>query len=194
MEKVRKAAQAATLEFVLGSGLIKEWSVAIDGGAHHGNWSRLMAEKFERVIAFEPADDNVAEFYRQKPSLKIEFHQQALMDRLGMVIVTQPPKRLSNMSRYCVPSEKGEVEAITVDSLGLPRLGLLKLDLEGAEYLALQGAAETIARCRPVIIVEIDNHGIRYGIEQEQTVGLIESMQYKIVYAARPDQVFVPWG
>jgi hypothetical protein len=78
------------------------------------------------------------------------------------------------------------------DSLNVEGVGLLKLDLEGAEYLALQGAAETIRMSKPVLIVEIDEHGGRYGIDVSQTVNLIKSMGYEKVYQSRPDQVFIP--
>ena len=46
-----------------------------------------------------------------------------------------------------------QVEAVTLDGFveraGLDRLDLVKLDIEGAELSALQGARETIRRFRP---------------------------------------------
>jgi FkbM family methyltransferase len=47
-----------------------------------------------------------------------------------------------------------DVRTITIDSLDLARLDLLKIDIEGMELEALEGAAATLARCRPVLIVE----------------------------------------
>jgi FkbM family methyltransferase len=47
-----------------------------------------------------------------------------------------------------------EIRAITIDSLDLARLDLLKIDVEGMETEALTGAAASLARCRPVVIVE----------------------------------------
>jgi len=46
------------------------------------------------------------------------------------------------------------VKTIMIDGLGLKRLDLLKIDVEGMEAEALQGAAETIARCKPILFVE----------------------------------------
>lgn len=46
------------------------------------------------------------------------------------------------------------VRAISIDSLELPRLDLLKIDVERMEMEVLAGAARTIGRCLPVIIVE----------------------------------------
>lgn len=46
------------------------------------------------------------------------------------------------------------VPAITIDSLALPRLDLLKIDVEGMELEVLAGASATIGRCLPIIVVE----------------------------------------
>ena len=46
------------------------------------------------------------------------------------------------------------VPAISIDSLALPRLDLLKIDVEGMELEVLEGASTTIGRCLPIIVVE----------------------------------------
>jgi FkbM family methyltransferase len=48
----------------------------------------------------------------------------------------------------------GTVPVITIDSLRLPRLDLLKIDVEGMELEVLEGARETVMRCKPILIVE----------------------------------------
>ena len=51
--------------------------------------------------------------------------------------------------------EGGEsIDIITLDSLQLPGLDFLKIDVEGAEGLVIQGAAETIKKYKPVIFFE----------------------------------------
>lgn len=49
---------------------------------------------------------------------------------------------------------KTQVPTRRIDSLGLLRLDLLKLDVEGMEIEALVGGMETISRCRPLIFAE----------------------------------------
>ncbi len=46
------------------------------------------------------------------------------------------------------------VQMVSIDSLALPRLDFLKIDVEGMEDEVLAGAADTIARCRPIMTVE----------------------------------------
>ena len=43
---------------------------------------------------------------------------------------------------------------LAIDSLELARVDFFKLDVEGMEVEALDGAAHTLARCRPAILVE----------------------------------------
>jgi FkbM family methyltransferase len=116
--KVRKWKQTDTLQWVLDSGYIDNWKLAIDGGAHVGNWSRMMAEQFDRVLAFEPAPDNAEEFRAAlidfEHADRITFYEKAIMDKPCRINVTVPPKRLSNQSRYCVASPDGAVDAVSV--------------------------------------------------------------------------------
>jgi hypothetical protein len=49
---------------------------------------------------------------------------------------------------------KQVVEAITIDSMNLPRLDFLKLDIEGFELNAIRGAKETIKKYKPYLWVE----------------------------------------
>jgi FkbM family methyltransferase len=47
-----------------------------------------------------------------------------------------------------------EVNVITIDSLNLNDVVFIKIDVEGAEKMAVFGARETIKRCKPVLLVE----------------------------------------
>lgn len=46
------------------------------------------------------------------------------------------------------------VPLITIDALGLERLDFIKADVEGFEQRVIEGARDTIARCRPAIYLE----------------------------------------
>lgn len=46
----------------------------------------------------------------------------------------------------------------TLDSFDLPTIDFMKIDCEGYEFPVLKGAAETLRRCKPVIVVEQKPH------------------------------------
>jgi FkbM family methyltransferase len=50
---------------------------------------------------------------------------------------------------------KTSVNLVTIDSLGFRRLDFIKLDVEGMEMEALQGAAQTLKACKPQLLVEV---------------------------------------
>ena len=61
------------------------------------------------------------------------------------------------------------IRSITIDDLALPRIDLIKLDVEGMELEALAGASASIARARPILIVESiksDKAALRATIER----------------------------
>ena len=48
------------------------------------------------------------------------------------------------------------VQTARLDDYQLPPVGFIKIDVEGHEEAVLRGAAQTIARNRPVLMIEIE--------------------------------------
>jgi len=69
------------------------------------------------------------------------------------------------------------VELMTVDSLNLPHVHFIKIDVEGMEEQVLQGAAQTIAQTRPVIYTE-NNPGPRANA----VIRLLHQMKYAMYW------------
>lgn len=74
-----------------------------------------------------------------------------------------------------------EVRTTTIDSLSLDRCDFIKLDLEGAEPLALSGALETIKKFRPIILFEHNHHQLSDKIYEE--FGVSERTSFEILYS-----------
>lgn len=51
------------------------------------------------------------------------------------------------------------IPTVAIDELGLPRVDFIKVDIEGMEVEALEGARQTLARHRPVLLVEAVKSG-----------------------------------
>ena len=188
-----RGTQFAYLGTVLDSGWIKDFSLAIDGGANIGNWAIRMATRFARVIAFEPAPMIYAELLENTRAMpNIECQPHALLDQHTAVKIMRPAKGKSLRSLYVQANSQGNIRAVAIDSLELTHCGFIKLDLEGAECRALLGARQTIAKFRPVLMLEMDRYGKRFGNSLEETERLVASMGYVEVGASRPDRVYAP--
>jgi FkbM family methyltransferase len=46
------------------------------------------------------------------------------------------------------------VRKLMLDEFNLPRVDLIKIDVEGMEMEVLEGTAKTIERCRPIMLIE----------------------------------------
>lgn len=180
------------LTLLIDSGLLTDYSVAIDGGAHVGTWSEILAANFEAVHSFEPSDafDYLQFNAAQWPNVAV--HQQALCAEPCRV-ESYVKKRKTLTSRRIRPAANGGIDGITIDSLGLEQCGLIKLDVEGYEYDALCGAQDTIRRCRPFILVELCGHGNQQGHSDMATEALILEMGYKQTFSWGVDFGFSPF-
>lgn len=68
-----------------------------------------------------------------------------------------------------------------VDAVGLSRLDVIKLDIQGAEMAFLEGAACTIARYRPIMVVEFSPDDLhRFGTTPMDLWDAITRMDYDI--------------
>jgi methyltransferase FkbM-like protein len=59
-----------------------------------------------------------------------------------------------------------EVPMATLDSVYDGQVGFIKIDVEGHEQAVLDGAVQTIRRCRPRLLVEIDERLSPGGLER----------------------------
>ena len=151
----------------------------IDGGAHVGMWSRTFAGLFDRVIAFEPSPDTFACLRYNVRAENVELRNQALGAKPGKVHMTLAGfegtlREKNSGARYV--AKGGDIDRVTVDSLGLDDLDLLKMDIEGSEVEALRGARNTLLRCKPVVLFECKNEWVRRGFEKDAPQQFLESI------------------
>ena len=79
---------------------------------------------------------------------------------------------------------------VDIDSFltDLRRLAFVKMDIEGAEYFALMGMRHTLARFRPIIMLEINPFFLTgFGIEQGDLRNLLTQAGYGL-YRYRPSE------
>jgi len=116
-----------------------------------------------RVLAFEPRRDTFAVLGRniQRNALEtiIEARNVGVSSQPGSIRLLDPEEGSQNLgSLALVDHHEGyEVALITLDMLELPRLDLIKIDVEGMEADVIHGARDTLQRCRPVVFAECNS-------------------------------------
>lgn len=143
---------------------VKQWRRALDIGANVGIFSVAFAGRFDEVVAFEPMP-HVLECLRANVPANVQVEPYAIADHAGATemiptIHNCGGSYLFNHDRVAMPPSKKDaswaipVSVRTIDSYDFDAVDLMKLDVQGAECLAIIGAKETILRHRPVVMVE----------------------------------------
>lgn len=156
---------------------VAEDAVCIDAGANIGLYSLALSSLAPkgRVYAFEPspsAFSHLADNLRVNRASNVEASQLALSDREGTVTFHD----FSFFSAGSFSSDEGslltsdsygstsfEAPTTTLDTFvaerGIERVDFVKIDVEGAELSVLEGAVETLAKHKPVVVLEFNSFG-----------------------------------
>ncbi len=176
---------------------VTDWSIAIDGGAHVGTWSRLLSQSFTRVIAVEPSEDTAEALVTNMQTFacqNVEVRRVALGAEVGSVSMAPLEPRAEAMkntgARFV--QNGGRIPRERIDDWRLPSLGFLKLDVEGSEPLALQGALETLARCRPIVLFENKGFCRRFGFAANGAQQVLMAAGYRERQVAGKDLIWGP--
>jgi FkbM family methyltransferase len=145
-------------------------AVAMDWGGHYGLVSVYMAKKVGpkgRVIAFEADPKNYGILMRNlelNGTENVTAVDKGIFDASGWLEFYSGGGYTSSFRKTdYVEKDKGRFVVARVpvvslddmaDELKLDRLDLIKIDIEGSEFPALKGAAETLKRCKPALLIE----------------------------------------
>lgn len=167
-------------------------SVAIDGGANIGTWTNELSNHFEMVYSFELVPET---FNCLKQNIR---HWGIEND----VIVQN--RAISNVNSYVGFAEgtviksrsggrhikgKGKIPTIILDDLDLDNLGFLKLDLEGHEAQAIEGAQGLLTKFKPVVLIEHKPQlAKRYG-KKTNAVSILENLGARVVHKAGKNKI-----
>lgn len=133
--------------------------LAVDVGAHVGMISLALAERHERVLAFEPNPLALSRLLGAAPE-NVAVSSTAVSDRPGLrtlhvpVVFGREVASLGSLEAGDTSLRRLEVLGVRLDDLGLEDVDLLKIDVEGHEIEAVRGAAQLLATERPAVLVE----------------------------------------
>lgn len=169
------------------SSYLKDDSVVIDVGANFGHHTLFFSKMVPngKVIAFEPQLENF-ELLKTNISMNearnIDARYQAVGAENKKVKVPRiNTSVLSNMGDITVESSDGrEVECITLDSLGLDRVDLIKIDVQGYELYTLLGAEEMLTTLKPTMIIELEDQQLaKFNLESSVIVDYLKDLEYE---------------
>ena len=150
--------------------LVAPGMVAFDVGANIGKYTKLfslLVGGSGKVFAFEPdprSAERVRKLVAESALDNVTIINQAVAESPGKVTLNQFPDEYCswnslgrphmedprNPSQFVPIVSSVEVEAVTLDDFcrahGIDRIDYLKLDVEGAEFRALQGARDLLSR------------------------------------------------
>jgi len=162
-QKIAKVTKDGEPELRFLADLVPAGCTAIDVGANRGFYSYALAELAGRVEAFEPHPE-LARFARRKLGPAIPVHEVALSNTSGWTTLYVPQGKRGvdvhfNSSIKKVYAFDTYVEfrvaMKTLDEFAFKDVGFIKIDAEGSDMDIIDGAAKTIARDRPNMVVEL---------------------------------------
>lgn len=159
------------------------------GGAYFGDQAILVAKQLvgtERVVhCFEPSTDQ-SSMLRKNVEINaldnVNIFQSGLWDTSSLKMKLDGFDSFANV----IPSEGDEgFETITVDdfvSAQDVRLGVIMIDIEGAELKALTGAKATLERDKPVVVFEVNSLYVDWseGLVNTPIGQLLSGFGYKL--------------
>lgn len=185
-------------EFVYLNKFLKPGMTFIDVGANIGLYTLFAAKKVGdqgTVLGIEPSD---REFQRLKAHVELNSLSNARLLQVAvsssrteaeLLVATEKHSGHNTLGAFgydCVMAQGKEwvhVERLDdiVQQEGLQRVDVIKMDIEGAEFLALQGAEETLAQFHPTMLLELSDRTLKHqGCSSEQVWDFLTQSGYRI--------------
>jgi|TARA_B100000035_G_scaffold314487_1_gene330921 FkbM family methyltransferase len=161
----------------------KKFDCVLDVGAWVGTWSMAMQEFANKIVAFEP-DSVHYECLTKNAGSNIETHQLAVGAEQKMISLSEDD---FTQSKRVVG--EGKIPMITIDSLVLENVDLMKIDVEGFEMEVLKGATKTLESVE-YLMIELNNNTKKYGSSNIEIEKYIASLGFKTLISHWPDKVF----
>lgn len=175
--------------------LVPRRRTCIQAGGNLGIFPKRLAMEFELVYAFEPDPALFEIMGRNAPEpniIKIQAALGADNEPVRMECSRRDKSGRAVHEGLTHVAGPGNVPCLRVDDFKMSVCDLIYLDVEGWELFALQGAAETLRRCRPVIGVEINRNIGFAGHTAKELRRYIKSFGYVHRLTMHSDEIYVP--
>ncbi len=175
---------------------LRPGAVVVDIGANIGYYTLLAAARTGdtgKVIAFEPSSSSCAlveKSARRNNFHNIIIHNKAVVSNDGHVRFGGKNGTNGSIKLDIVTGYSTLVEAVALDTFlqNETRIDVIKMDIEGAEGLALKGMRQLLQRHHPVIVTEFSPDALRdlSGVQPEDFLNDMRTLGYQVsVIAAK---------
>jgi FkbM family methyltransferase len=165
----------------------KEKAVVVQAGGNCGLFIKEYSKLFNMVYTFEPDPKNFYCLVNNVPERNV-VKLQACLGNSRQLLGLKIKKYNAGVTR--VSNDPGYIPTMLIDDLSLVSCDLIHLDIEGYEFFALQGAVETIKRCKPIIVIEWLNYGRLYSIDEHTVLSWLSNLGYHEIGKVYSDVVF----
>lgn len=174
----------------------------VDGGAHVGSYtvlaSRLVGPS-GRVLAFEPDPYNFAALtynVRRLADENVSLHERVLGESRRQATFHVSSGTIGSALRPrgdTIAVRTVEVTSVDAELGEVPEALVVKLNVEGAEALALDGMRATLAQTEDVaMFVEVDPEGLaQVGMQPAELLERIEAFGFDVFSIRLSDQSLV---
>lgn len=176
--------------------VLRPGDTVVEVGGHIGYLSLWFAElvgSAGKVVVFEPGQNNLP-YLRENVAAagNVEIVEAAVSDRNGAAtfyvegLTGQNNSLLGDYSRFAENRQRAfsseayreqQVQTLRLDDFVQRRdldVDLIKIDIEGAEYLALSGAKKLLAEQQPMLMVEVTKR-------QDEAFELLTNLGYQLL-------------
>ena len=162
--------------------------VFVDGGGYDGTTTLEFAARnpgYKRIHYFEPSSTMMKRSKERLGALRdLAFHQQGLGDQCARLRFDDSAGAASHVS----PNGGTEIDVVRLDDAVPELVSLVKLDIEGAECAALQGAARHIGKDKPKLAVCVYHDQSDFWRVPELVLGMND--RYQIFFRHYSEGVF----
>jgi FkbM family methyltransferase len=186
--------------------LVTPGTIAIDIGAHVGTHTVTLSKAVGakgRVFAFEPN----RKIYRElcmNMALNDCYNVTAIRSAIGkkhsvIQVVESHPR--NEGGSYVIDHVGGSNTAymLQLDDFQFTNVSFIKIDVENMEADVIDGALETLKRCRPILLLEIQGNGerpIQLGEDSakmgQECIQKIKNIGYRLTHIGGADYLAYP--
>ena len=168
-------------------------SLVLDIGANIGLFAVRFSEHFDQVVCFEPTTTVYDCLRLNCGGLdNVKVHKVGLGQHNGTAEISMPESSRNcgvySMVDFATLQNGVWQEIVPVMKLDDFELtpDLIKMDVQGYEPWVLRGAVQTLSRCAPVLMLEVEGKAVRSQLQM-----VLGPLGYEPVAAARHDQIWI---